>query len=713
MLHSSTGQRMTYKIGCDIGGTFTDVVVVEEDGKIWTDKADTTPGSLADGVENAIANVTDQMGVSPSDLLEETDRFINGTTVVTNVIVELNGVKTGLLTTKGFTDTLRIARSPRGESRDQHQHANVPDIVPRDCIKGIPQRVDYEGKEIVALNEQEVRDAVNDLVENKDVEAISVCYLWSFQNSEHEQRTKEIIKEEYPDLYVTASHEIYPKIREYERMVTTVLNSYTAPDVTSYTDEVVSRLSKLGLDPDVFNIMQGSGGTTTPQEAKREPIHLLESGPVGGVIGAQTLGTHLDIDNIISADMGGTSFECSILEEGEYTTSERVEVRDQVLSGLTKVETNTIGAGGGSVAWIDSRGIPQVGPESAGADPGPACYGQGGRNPTLTDAALVLGLMDPNSFLGGRRELDVEAAERVLQEAIADPLNYDLKEAAAAIYEIAVNSMSNAVRNVTIEEGRDPKEFTLMAYGGAFPMFAADVCDTLDIKDAIIPNSASVFSAYGLLQADDVRTRSESVFWEPGDSVEKINETLSEITSDLHGRLEDAGFNDEEITIEPEGRFKFKGQLFDHPVKLPSGGITNDDIEAIQRNFPSIYEDEYGPGTAWEDVPVIMRAMRVTGVGKTDKPKPKKQRVEAGHANSKTSREVYLPFERGSKNVDVYNGETLNPETTITGPSIVEKGITTIFIPSGYETSIDAYNNYILTQTDDAESSVHIPETTD
>jgi N-methylhydantoinase A len=695
---------MPYQIGCDIGGTFTDITVMNDEGKVWTDKADTTPGNLANGVEQTVENVADRIGVPVAELLEETNRFVNGTTVVTNGVIELNGAKTGLLTTKGFNDTLRIARSPRTDDRDHHDQQNVPDIVPRDCIREIPERIDYSGAEIVALDEDAVKAVVTDLVENEGVETLAICFLWSFQNPDHENRAKEIIEEQYPDLYVTISHEIYPKIREYERMVTTTLNSYTAPDVATYVNEVQERLQAKGLDKSALTLMQGSGGSTTLQEAKSEPIRLVDSGPVGGVIGAQALGEHLENNNIICADMGGTSFETSIIENGEHTVSERTNIRE-FETGLTKIQTNTIGAGGGSIAWLDNRGIPQVGPQSTGADPGPACYGEGGTKPTVTDAVLVLGLMSPEAFLGGRRELDKAAAEQAIEETIADPLGYSVEEAAAAIYEIAVNSMSNAVRNVTVEQGRNPGEFTFVSYGGASPLYAADICETLGIERAVIPQNAPVFSAYGLLQADDVRNYSQSVFWEPGDDVGKINEALEGTVQRAKNALHDSGFDDDEITIERQGEFKFKGQLFSHPVSLPDGKITIEDIEQIQEAFPEIYEEEYGSGTAWVEVPIILRGVRVRGVGRNEKPSRRSQAVEDVTVEPSDSREVYLPQEHEYLDIDIYAGAALQPGVTVKGPAVIEADITTVFIPEGHEVSVDEYTNYDLSQIDMTEQT--------
>jgi N-methylhydantoinase A len=698
---------MPYRIGCDIGGTFTDIIVLDENGVEWQHKTDTVPENLVEGVRNAVLGVADEVGIPPGELLADTERFVNGTTIVTNDIVELDGANVGLLTTAGFRDTLRIARSPRGPERDPIEQVNVPDIVSRNCIRGIPERVDYEGNVVVELDEEAVEEAARDLVENEGVEAIATCYLWSFQNPDHEVRTKELIEDLYPDLYVTASADVYPKVQEYERMVATALNAYTAPDVAEYVDEMERELGEMGLDTSVISLMQAAGGSTTPAEAKETPIQLTDSGPVGGVIGSRELGRQLDVENVIAADMGGTSFECSIIEDDELPITEQMEVVREIQTGIMKVDTHTIGAGGGSIAWVDERGAPQIGPMSVGADPGPACYGQGGTDPTLTDAALVLGLISPNAFLGGRRQLDVEAAESALRENVAEPLGRSVEDAAAAIYSIAINSMSNAVRSVTVQEGRDPTGFTMFSYGGALPMFAADICSTLGIDEIVIPNTASIFSAYGLLQADDMRTYSESLFWNPGEPVDRVNEALEETETRIRDRLTAAGFEEDEIEIERQGRFKFKGQLFDYPVTLPDGDLTEADMEDIQSRFPDLYEEEYGPGTAWVESPIVLRGVRVTGTSTVSKRSLKEQELTGGESPPPSrSREVYLPFERDRREVDVYDPGAVPPGSSVVGPAIIEEDTTTVFVPDGFEMSVDRYYNYALSRTE-AETDRH------
>ncbi len=703
----------SYTVGCDIGGTFTDIAVINDQGTLWTAKADTTPGSLADGVVAAVTLVADQMQVDVETLLEQTERFVNGTTVVTNNLLELSGAKTGLLTTQGFGDTLRIARIPAGDERDQHDQRNVPDIVDRSAIREIPERIDYSGETVVELDETALRDATVDLVENEGVETIAVCFLWSVENGAHETRAREIIHDEYPDRYVTLSHEVYAGIKEYERMVTAVANSYTAPDVAEYFDQLETELSDMGLDPAAISVMQGSGGSTTVDQATAEPVRLLNSGPTGGVIASQALGDQLDEPNIIAADMGGTSFECSIIENGEYSMSERTEIRRQIPTALTTVDMNTIGAGGGSLVDIDKRGIPQVGPDSAGARPGPACYDRGGTDATLTDAALVLGLISPDSVESGSVVLDADAASAALERDVAGPMGMSVEAAAAAVYNIAVESMSNAIRGVTIEVGRDPSKFTMMAYGGALPMFAADACSRLGISRAVVPEMGPVFSAYGLMQTDDVRIRNRSVFWNPGDPVETVNEALAAMADEVRSDLRAAGFDEADISVEREAKFKFQGQLYDYPISLPDEPLTEADLEAIRDEFPETYEQEYGSGTAW-NAPVVIRGARVTGRGRTASQHTTGEEAGSDEALTPTAtRTVFLPNERRESTVPVYNGGAIHPGDTVSGAALVDTGHTTVFVPASHAVSADRRGTLSLTETDaqtDATATGTTPE---
>lgn len=679
-----------------MGGTFTDIVVINQKGEMWTDKADTTPKNLIEGLLTSLENVSGQMGLSSTSLLNQCDRFVHGTTIVTNSIAELKGAKVGLLVTKGFRDTLRIARSPRTDDRDHHKQVNVPDIVDRKSILEIEERIDKNGKAIVEINTQQVEQSVKHLVEEQNVEAIAVCLLWSFLNAEHEQQVKKIIETKYPSVYVTISSELYPVMREYERMVTTTLNAFTGPKVVRYVDQVQSALEEIGLKSSVVFI-QSFGGSLSADEVRLAPITLVDSGPVGGVLGSNHLGTTLGIKNMITGDMGGTSYDCSVIVDNKFSKTQRVYLRE-FLTGLSKIDVTAIGSGGGSIAWLDSRGVPQVGPQSASSDPGPVCYGRGGDQPTVTDANVVLGFIDPMYFLGGRRKLEKEKAEAVYKEKLASKLDMSITDAAASVYQLVVASMSNAVRGVSVERGHDPSEFTFVAYGGALPIFAAEICREIGIRKAVIPSTSAVFSAQGLLAGDDVRNLVRSCFWKPGQGVDNVNKTLEEMEEQIKSSLTASGFKDGEYEIQRYGDFKFEGQIFELPVPIPPGKITTEAIEEIANNFAPLYEAEYGPGTAWVHSPVNMFTVRVTGVGHVDKFQPKsfpENPVQAEDVK-KTTRQVYLPMEHKWTDIPVYDDREITPGSKFVGPAIIERTQTTIFIPEGTIATMDNYRNYLL-----------------
>jgi N-methylhydantoinase A len=686
----------SYQIGIDMGGTFTDIVVINQNGEMWTDKADTTPKNLIEGLLNSLENVSEQMGLSSTNLLNQCDRFVHGTTIVTNSIAELKGAKVGLLVTKGFRDTLRIARSPRTDNRDHHKQVNMPDLVDRKCILEVEERIDKNGRVVVELNKEQVEKAVEQLVEEQNVEAIAVCLLWSFLNTDHEQQVKHIIESKYPSIYVTISSELYPVMREYERMVTTTLNAFTGPKVVRYVDQVQSELEAKGLKSSVVFI-QSFGGSLSADEVRLAPITLVDSGPVGGVLGSNYLGNTLGIKNMITGDMGGTSFDCSIIVDNNLTKTQRVYLRE-FLTGLSKIDVTAIGSGGGSIAWLDSRGVPQVGPQSASSDPGPVCYGRGGDQPTVTDANVVLGFIDPEYFLGGRRKLEKEKAEIVYNEKLASRLDMTISEAAASVYQLVVASMSNAVRGVSVERGHDPSEFTFVAYGGALPLFAAEICREIGIRKAIIPSTSAVFSAQGLLAGDDVRNLVRSCFWKPGKDVDNVNKTLDEMEEQIKTSLYASGFEDGEYEIQRYGDFKFEGQIFELPVPIPSGKISKETIEEIANNFAPLYEEEYGPGTAWVHSPVNMLTVRVTGIGHVEKFQPKSfpnNPIKAEDVK-KATRKVYLPMEHKLADIPVYDDREITPGSKFVGPAIIERTQTTIFIPDGTIATMDNYRNYLL-----------------
>ena len=685
-----------FQIGCDIGGTFTDVAVVDSDGRVFGDKADTTPGDLQDGMLRALENAAGQVGLPLEELLGATTRFVNGTTLVTNSIAELHGARAGLLTTKGHGDVLRIARSSRNQHRDHHLQRNLPQIVPRERVVEVEERVDRKGKVVVPLRDDEARRAVEALCA-QGVEAIAVCLLWSSANPAHEEQLANLIEAEHPELYVSVSSRLHPVMREYERTMTTVLNCFTGLGVARYTRAVEDELRARGLRVPI-SFMQGFGGTLSADEARARPITLVDSGPAGGVVGAARLAGRLGIDNVLAADMGGTSFDVTVLPAGEINVTQRVMLGEKFLTGLSKIDVHPVGAGGGSVGWIDARGVPRVGPRSAGADPGPACYGQGGTEATVTDACVALGIIDPDVFLGGRRHLDAKLASEALAQ-FGESLGLDVEQAASAVYRLVTAEMGNAIRAVTVERGRDPRQFVMAAFGGALGIFAADIARRTGIRRVVVPAQAAVFSAFGLLGTDDVRALARSAPWAGGDAGH-VDQTLKDLAQQAVQSLRDAGFPDDHIEVTKQGDFMFAGQLWELTLPIPhEGSVTTADLEAVQAVFPSHYEAEYGAGTAWP-VPVVMMTARVVARGVTDKLEPAGQRSGASGGDAASARigtrRIRRPFEDEVVDADAYDALRLAPDVRIAGPAVVEHPFTTIQVPAGCELRVDEGGNYLM-----------------
>jgi N-methylhydantoinase A len=686
-----------YQVGCDIGGTFTDVAAVANDGRVYADKAFTTPDNLAGGLIQALENLALRVGSPLPELLGATTRFVNGTTVVTNSIAELRGARVGLITTRGFGDNLLVARSARNAHRDPHRQLNLPQIVPRDRVVEVTERVDRKGTAVVALTEAEARRAVETLV-GRNVDAIAVSLLWSFLNPDHEELLARIVRDEHPEIFLSVSSRLHPVIREYERTMTTLLNSFTGLRVAEYTQRVERELSRRGLQvPVVF--MQGFGGTLSAAEARMRPITLIDSGPAGGVIGARALARRLGIRNVVTADMGGTSFDVSVLQGTEPLVTQRVMLREQFLTALSKIDVTPIGAGGGSIAWLDTRGVPQVGPQSAGAEPGPVCYGNGGTYPTVTDAAAVLGLLDPASFLGGRRVLTVGPAEDALVREVGKPLGLDAVESAAAVYRMVTANMSNAVRSVTVERGHDPRTFALFSFGGALGIFAADIARSLGIRQIVLPSDAAVFSAHGLLASDDVRTHARSAMWSGGES-SHVAQSLRELESELTRSLREAGYSDDRIDVQWQGDMKFAGQQWELKVPLPrKDDLSEADLVHVQQGFPARYEAEYGKGSAWVGNPVVLMSVRVIATGRAKTFEPAAGVVNKQSAQPSGHRSVYLPLSGRRAELAVYQAEQLSPGAHLAGPAMVEHPLTTIQVPRGWNLDVDEWGNYLLTDT--------------
>jgi len=696
VIEASSGER-TCSVGVDIGGTHTDLIVATPDGLVRR-KAFTTHDDYSKGVFHALAGAADELGTSTVELIASCSDFVNSSTVVTNAVTELRGAKVGVLITRGFKDTFRVARGARKADYDDHTQTTPPEIVDRDCIEEITERVTSDGKTVVALAEDEVRSAAGRL-RDKGVEAVAVCYLWSFAQPANERRTQEILAEELDNAFVSLSSDVHPVIRETERFVTAVFNCLSHRAASRFVDQITTQLHDAGFTG-ALSFFQGIGGSVSGDAVTTKPLSLLASGPAGGVMGARYAAQQMGLTDVLVGDMGGTSFDTSLLHQLEPAVAKRISI-GQLPTGVDIVDVVSVGAGGGSIAWVDSRGVPQVGPRSAGSEPGPACYGRGGTEPTVTDANVVLGLIDPANYLNGQHVLDADASRRVITASLAEPLGWSTEQAAAAVYDLAVINMANALRTVSIERGHDPRGFTFFAYGGGLGLFAVEVARRLGCGSVVIPDNSSAFSAQGVLIADYVRQYSRTLNWvmRDSDAVETINSIIEEVRAAAVKDAERDGLSADDLTFHLSGDCCFAGQVWEIPVPLPDRPLTEADGQRLADDFPTVYERAYGEGTAWADSPAMLVNLSVKVTHERSKPPVREftPDLSAAAPAPVDSRRVHLPVERVEGVIDIYQEADLMPGTSIFGPCIVDIGDTTIYVPGGAECVRDRFYNFVLT----------------
>ena len=679
-------------VGIDIGGTFTDVVVMGDDGSVNTTKSPSTPGRLLEGLLSALTAAAEKEQTDLAALLGRTERIAHGTTVATNAFIERRGARVALLTTRGFEDTMimqRMMGMTAGLSPSEltdYSNRRVPDpIVPRSLIFGIRERIDYRGDVIAPLAEQDVYEAI-DRIKDAGIEAVAVSYLWSFKNIAHEKRTGEILAGELPGIYLSMSHELAPRLGEYERTATTVVNACLGPLVREYTDQLSRQLGNSRLF-----LLDSSGGVMTPDEAGRAPVRLLLSGPSGGVTAAKYMGLLCGHDNIISFDMGGTSTDVAVIAAGE--SGQRKEtVADKYHLLLPMLDVRAIGAGGGSVAGVEEGGYIYVGPESAGAEPGPACYGRGGDRPTVTDADVVLGIIAPDRFLGGKLLLDLEKARAAVKIHVADPLNLTIEEAAAGIKRIVDTRMADLLRTVTIEQGHDAREFVLYAFGGAgpahAPAFALDVVD-----EVLIPASQSVFCAFGAVASDitlSVGRAEPKRYGRDGKGtvgLAEMEQIFSSLERQANESLDLQNVPSEQRQFRRVVEVRFIRQTKSLSVPFPGT------IEGLVEHFLDAYKKRYGAEAIPEKAGFEFVTYVVEALGRL--PRPDCARYPPAGAGAehaeKGRRLVYDTVKQEFVETAVYQGEALQNGNRIAGPAIVEYESTTVAVHSGQVATIDEF----------------------
>jgi len=686
----------TLKVGIDVGGTFTDFVVAQAGEPPRIHKTLSTPADPSIAVVEGLAQLA--AAFDPPRTLQQfarsIDTIVHGTTVTTNATLTSTGAACALLTTEGVRDALEMRRGIR-EQQYNNRYTNVAPLVPRARRIGVRGRVDRDGRELQPLDLDAVRAALAQW-QAQGVQAVALCFMNSFANPAHEQAAAALVRQVWPQAYLSVSTEVLPSIRFYDRVSTTALNAYVAPKLGHYLDQLVARLADAGFGG-LLLIMQSNGGVITPQAARDKAALTLLSGPAGGPGAGLFYAEALDSDRCITTDMGGTSFEASVAVGAPLLKNDGEIARHRI--ALPMLDIHTIGAGGGSIGWLDEGGLLRMGPQSAGADPGPACYGRGGELPTTTDANVVLGYLDPQYFAGGRMALDVAAARRAIERHIAQPMRLTVEQAAAGMYRVACNNMAQGVREVTIKRGFDPREFPLIPGGGAGPIHGCLICTELEVPLQIVPREASVLCAFGMLMGelkhDFVRTfvaRLESIDWPRLAAL--VAQMHDEGTQLLRGeRVAPAA---QRVALRLDCRYL--KQYHEVSVPVPLAAIERRDALAIARAFHDEHQRLFGYTLEAEGSPVEIINLRLQAIGATERPALRRETPGPADASAaaKGRREVYIPERDGFAAVPVYDGHRLRCGHRIAGPALIEQQTTAIFVSDSFDCTVDALGSFVL-----------------
>jgi N-methylhydantoinase A len=692
---------MGYYCGVDIGGTFTDCVIMDESGTLTLAKASSTPPDFSEGFMAAVEEGARRAGLGLEELLSQTDLLLHGTTVGTNVLVQMRGARTGLITTRGHRDALIMMRSfgrsaglPIERLLHVSRHRKPDPIVPPALIKEVSERVDWAGDVFLPLNEDEARSAIAELLDD-GVESIAISFLWGFVNPEHERRVKAMVEEMAPGVFVSCAHELIAKPGEYERTAAAAINCFIGPTTSRYVKRLDASTTERGYDHPLL-IMQAAGGVVPAAQAAESPLFTIGSGPVGGVTGAAFLAGLLGHRDVIACDMGGTSFDVGLIHDGLALTATDTVI-NQYTFFMPRLLIESIGAGGGSIIWIDegSRTM-RVGPESAGALPGPACYGRGGDRPTTSDANVVLGRYNPDNFLGGRMTLDAEAARRAMA-TVAEPMGMSEVEAAAGAVRIVESQMADLMRQMTLEQGLDPRGFVVYAYGGAGGAHAANFARELGCDRVVVPlgDLASTWSALGVMSSDVLHVYEKAQLMSAPFDEAALNAVFGELEERARAQLAEEGFAGDRVEIRRFADMKFNLQIHQVEVPVPDGDLSAEQAEAQVGRFVERYEQVYGAGSAFTGAGVQAGVFRVSARGKVRTP-ALVQRPPDGRPPSPGTRDVHWEGE-GFRPTDIHRGEDLGPGAVIEGPAIVEMAETTIVVPPGDTGTVDPYGSFVIT----------------
>ena len=660
------------RIGIDVGGTFTDIVAVSDTGTVTFSKAASTPNDPSIGVMNAVDRLADELGINSETLLSKTESIVHGTTVATNALLERKGAKTGLLTTLGHRDVLEMREGLKDDRYNMRLPAPAP-LVPRFLRLGVRERIKPDGSIHTQLDNTSLDEAINKLREEK-VTSVAVCYLHAYKEPKHEQETKQILEAKLPGVSVSISSEVFPEIKEYERVSTTIVNAYVRPIVENYLNRLEERLKNAGYKGSVLIILS-HGGVAPIEEAIRLSAATVLSGPAGGVAGSKYGASLIGAGDLVPFDMGGTSTDISMIVNGEPALSSTRGIAGQRIA-LQSLDIVSIASGGGSIARVDAGGILRVGPESAGALPGPACYGKGGTEVAVTDASVVLGFLDPGNFLGGRETLDVAAAEDALSR-LANQLSVEPAEAAEGVHKVINTQMAEGIRLVSVRRGVDPRKFALLSFGGAAGIHITEIARQLEVQRVIVPRTAAVLSAWGMLATDLRYEVSRTHIGDTGSlKAGDVREVFSEMELEGRGRLKDAF--DGDVSISRSADMRYGEQIYEVDVSLDEVDFSDDDLmKRISDRFHKRHEELFTYSLPDQDAVLVNGRLAAIGA-LPDLPQEPKTEARAV-STRRTTRKIFLA---GWVDAPVFNLEELVPSQKIVGPAIIESSTTTIVLRS-------------------------------
>ncbi|SFB49596.1 5-oxoprolinase (ATP-hydrolysing)/N-methylhydantoinase A [Amycolatopsis marina] len=689
------------RIGVDVGGTFTDLMYWDEDGSVAVHKVPSTPQDPSLATVDGVQQLVDKVGIS----IDELGHFLHGTTVATNIVLEHNGSEVGLITTEGFRDLLHIARKKRPLNYSSYQ--DLPwqkwQLVRRRSRRVVPERIDATGEILVPLDEDAVREQVR-VLKSQGVRAIAVCFLHAYRNPVHEQVVKRIIQEEFPGVFVSLSSEVAPQYREYERFSTTALNAFVGPKVSNYIDNLANTTREAGVRGDI-RLMTSAGGLITSRRAADNPVLLLTSGVVAGLLGGCAIGKASGYPSVITLDVGGTSADIGVAPDGRLRMKHLLDTRIGDYHAMVPMaEVDTIGAGGGSVAFIDEGGMFRVGPRSAGADPGPACYGRGGAEPTSTDAMVAMGWLRANSFLSGAMRVEPELALKAIDEHIASKLGSTVEHAAIGIFQILAHAMTEGISLHSVRKGYDPRDFSLVAEGGAGPLYAWHIAEQLGIPRVIVPHHPGIASAMGLL-ATDIRVETPATVWTSSadPDTERIAGEFDRLSAQAVEQLAADGLRPEDIVLERSLDCRYIGQGYELRVPAPAGEIDTGWIARAAEAFHDVHERTYRQ--RFDDKPVHFVNVRVTAIGKVGH--VPLAEIEAGGADPsaaiKTTTEALFWTDDNEPRpftTTVYDRTLLQAGNVITGPAIVEQFDSTTVVGPQQRATIDPVGHIVINTTE-------------